>query len=475
MADEEFVYDAANEAVIIGAAVADAEARKRLVHTLGADEFLVGRHAAIWRALRGLTDTGLEYTPEAARKFLEREGGDSGASEYLGGIERDAEVPENLEWHTELMRWDATRARTLKGPVPELLRSLRDPKAVQGDVLGAARAVARALEGSGRRFMRRREELYRQYRAEIAARRVARNVFPLGAPAFDENLTEGFSPGRTTVTAGLPGAGKSTVWMAFAILLARQGRRPLYCAWEMEPESLIDVGVAHMTGIELRRIVQGDLDDEAAHRVDKATRWITSKVAFMENPFFARDTTRKPSNDRNLDVLEGYLAEAGCDVAIYDLWERMLPWRRPDDVSGALYRMQAMHKEYAVHGVIVQQLLLKDVEKRADKRPTRESIKGTGGYVEVADFILGVHRDAQFKAVDDTSVETICLKQRKGKANWSIRWRWDGERCRVDSPEEIPFDPGLEAAVEAGDIGRIVKDVKDLKTGRGRRKIGRRE
>jgi len=39
----------------------------------------------------------------------------------------------------------------------------------------------------------------------------------------------------------------------------------------------------------------------------------------------------------------------------------------------------------------------------------------------------------------------------------------------------VPFDPGLEAVAEAGDIGRAVKDLKGIRSGKGRQKVGRRE
>lgn len=464
-----FIYDAANEILVLQAAIADAEIRRKLVHRLSPDEFLVPVHAPIWKALRVLSDKALDYSEDTIRRLVLDEGADEEAATYIAELVPG--VPPNLDWHLETMAWDATRARVLKGPVPELLSVLKDPKATPGDVTSAARAIGKALEGGGRRFMRRPEELYRNYRAEIAARRAHRNVFPLGATPFDKNLSEGFAPGRTTVTAGLPGAGKSTVWFAFAILLVKLGRKVLYGAWEMDPESLLDVGVAHMTGLPLTRIIQGELADHETDRVNKAARWIASRIRFMDNAFFAEQGKgKKPSNERNLDILEGYLAESGCDVVIYDLWQRMLPWRKPDDVEGALYRLQHIHREYGIHGVVVHQLLLKDVEKRADKRPTRESIKGTGAYTEVADLVIGIYRPAQFKAVEDNTVETICLKQRKGRANWSIRWKWDGATCYVGDPEEIPYDPGLENSAELGDISAIAIG------GRGRKqKIGSRE
>lgn len=480
--EEEFYYDAANEQVVIQAAILSKQRRKALVHQLSSDEFLVPRHSLIWKALRAVEDQGLDYSNEIMTRMMRDEGGDDAALEYLAQLEEDLpDRVDNLEWHVGTLQWDATRARALKTSIPELIKAVKDPKATPNDVHASTRAVSRALEGGGRRHIHRPEVLYRNYRAELAARRAKRNVYPLGFDVFDHKLTEGFMPGRTTVVAGVPGSGKSTVMAAWTIFLAQLGRRPLYCCWEMEPESMIDVMCSFMTGVTLRQIVQGELSDKDAKRVDKASKWILSKIRFMGLPFFdelRRGDKKKPSNDRNLDILEGYIAESGCDVAVYDVWERMLFWLDPSDVSRALIRMQDLHKEYAVQGVIVQHLRLKDVEARSDKRPTRESIKGTGTYTEVADQIYGIHRDAQFKKVEDNTVETINMKQRKGESNWSIRWAWDGARCYVGDPEEVPYDPGLESAVEVGDIGGIKTGGKGKggdNKGKRSSRVGRRD
>jgi replicative DNA helicase len=461
----EFVVDAVNEILVLSAAKSDTDPklRKRLVHQLSSDQFFVPMHGIIWRALREIADRALVLSPDVARQFILANGGDSEAADYFDSLASD--VSENLDFHIETLQWDATRAGVIKGAVPKIIQALQDPKATQDEVMTAARSLARSLEGGARRYMARPAETYNDYLAEIAARRIKRNLFPLGAAPFDKNLTEGFMPGRTTVTAGLSGAGKSTVWIAFAIMLAKLGRRVLWCCWEMDKKSVLDVAVTHMTRLNLRDVVQGKLSDEDTKRVAQATKWLVQHISFMDNPFIGSDESKKPSNARNLDVLEGYLSESGCHVAIYDLWERMLAWTKPDDVTKALYRMQHIHKEYGLHGVIVQQLRLKDVENRADKRPTREAIKGVGSFVEVADLIFGIHREGQFKNVEDCFSETICLKQRKGVANWSIRWNWDGAKCGVYSPIEVPYDPGLENAAEIGDIGGV-KASPDSKIGR---------
>lgn len=468
---EEITYDSTNERVVICAQVASRQVRKTLVRSIAPDEMLVPEHVVMQRALRVMEEHGLEYDGQVFRRIIADEGVpvDDG---YIASIEADATVPENLEWHVETLRWDATRARIITGPVPELFRTLKDPKAGPDVLTSAARAVLRAVEGGaqGRRFARRPDELNRSYKAELAARIAAGNFYPSGYGAIDAKLVEGFMPKRTSLVVGLSGSGKST-WTADLVQqLAQGGRRVLMGAWEMGTESIIDVMVAQRCRISIERIVQGDLSPDEVADVGEAIDWLTEHIQFMDNAFFSIDGGKgRPSNDRSLDVWEGYIAESGCDVVVSDLWERCLIDLSYDGVTKALYRQQNMHERYNVHGVMVHQLKLKEVETRPDKRPTRESVKGSGAFVEVADLLWGVHRDAQFKRIEDDSLEVICLKQRKGKAFWSVRFDWQGDMGLITGGEEVPYDPGLEASREFGDVGDIKVDQPR------RRKPSRRE
>lgn len=458
------VYDAANEALVLRAAIAlalDPEETARaafraLVHSLADDEFLVPANCAIWRVLRQLSQRGLEYTPETVRQLLTHETAPV-SEEYIVELESTSTVAQNLDWHVQTLRWDATRARVLRNALPGLVADLKDPRVTVEHAVGSARSVLRALEGgSGRRFVRRPEEMASAYSAALQKRKERGAVWGCGFDSVDHLLSEGFQPGNTAVIAGLSGSGKSTFAAKLALNFVRLGRKPFVCAWEMGGESIIDVMVAQLTGIALDVLVKGIWTDDEEKRIEKANRYINSKILFMENAFFgqvAEEKKRGRTNDRNLDILEGYIAESGCDEIIMDLWDRILADQSPDAVTDALYRQQHMHREYNVHGTLLVQLRLKDVEKRADKRPTRESIKGVGTFVEVPDLILGIHRDAQFKDVPDNTLEAICLKQRKGRANWAVRFSFDGEVCQISGGEQVPYNPGLESAPEYGEIG----------------------
>lgn len=475
---KEITFDAGNEQVVIRAAMADATRRKALVHGLSDSEFLVTAHSSLWRAMRALTDRGLDYSPATIRQLLATEGSPID-EEYIAELEQTAAVPHNLDWHVETMRWDATRARVLRETLPSLVKELEDGRAAPDDAVGAARSIVKALEGGGgRRFIHRPAELSRSYKAELRERRKGTSFWPSGMHAMDEKLTEGLMPRRLMVVTGLPSSGKSTWTSNLALQLAKAGRRVLMCAWEMPSHSTLDVMVCGLLGlsgkpINLKQLVQGKLTEEDHQRAEQAADWIVKRVRFMDNAFFTKISNGKRSNDRNLDILEGYIAEAGCDEVVMDLWERCLVDLSPDAVALALYRQQAMAQEYNFHAIVVQQLRSKDVEKRSDKRPTRESIKGTGAYTEVPDLIFGIHRDAQFKAVPDDSIEAICLKQRKGDLNWAVRFDWDGATCSVKGGVEVAYDPGLDSGSE---LGEVVSDVSKIRSSPARSsKLGRRD
>lgn len=462
---EEVVFDATNESVVLGAAIVDDERRKSLVRAISPDEFLIPEHATVWRALRVMVDRNLSFEAETFRRLVLDESPDYDPA-TLQQLVADASSSANLDWHVETLRWDAARARVLRGPVNELLKCLKDQKAVPDSVASAARSVLRSVEGGyARKYIRRPEELSRSYKADLAARRATGNFYSSGFDAMDARLVEGSAPGKVEVWVGLSGSGKSTFVANKAIAQAKQGRRVMVGAWEMGSMSMLDVMLSSACRIELERVVQGNLDDDEFQRVSYMTDWLTTRIKFMDNAFFdasIRGPGVKPDNNRALDVLEGYISESGCDVIVMDLWERCLPDLSYSGVTQALYRQQLMAQEYNFNAVIVHQLLLKDVEKRVDKRPTREGIKGTGAYTEVADQIFGVHREAQFKAVPDDSLEVICLKQRKGKANWAVRFDWDGSRSLISNGVEVAYDPGLESAAQFGDLA----EVSEIKTRR---------
>jgi len=190
---------------------------------------------------------------------------------------------------------------------------------------------------------------------------------------------------------------------------------------------------------------------------------IAERIAFLAMPF-RRKSGEKPNNDRNLDILHGYIADSGCEVFIADLWKRLLRDASPEAEEDALIRQQSMAEETRTHGILLQQQRLKDVEQREDKRPTREGIKGSGAWIEVPDTIIGVHRPALWKRMDDNKLEGIVLKQRYGKWPLAVEFDWDAERGSITGGRPIDYD-------RPGEVTELDSDFLGQRRG-GRKRVG---
>ncbi len=237
-------------------------------------------------------------------------------------------------------------------------------------------------------------------------------------------------------------SGKTTYVCNIVLGIARQRRRVLVGAWEVGSGMNLEMLAAISLGYSRSALLEGRLDEEMLDKIQKQMAVIGRWVSFFDLPFHKErfEGSSRPSNERNLDIVAGYVADSGCDVFVADLWKRCLVRTDPDDEEHALTRQQAIFEELCVHGIIVHQQRFKDIELRHDKKPTREGNKGSGAYVEVADTMIGTHRPSMFKNVPDNHLEACVLKQRFGRAPLSVEHIWDGDRGLISGGRSIPYE-----------------------------------
>jgi len=289
-------------------------------------------------------------------------------------------------------------------------------------------------------------QLVREQHAKIMSRKTDRACYPYGIEGLDCNekgewrLVPGAAPGKVTVLTGVSGGGKSTVAALMALGLARQGRRVLFGAWEMGDGTTLELLALQSLGWSRTLFATGLVTDEEAEQHRVRMESIAGWVRFWKMPFGV-DRGVRWSNDSALDAVHAAMADSGCEVAIFDLWKRCLVDTSPDAEEHALVRQQAIAEETKCHVILVQQQRLKDVETRPDKRPTREGIKGSAAWVEVADTILGVHDQSLFKRVDQTTLELLVLKQRFGRWPLAVEFDWTPDVGQICNGRSVDYDP----------------------------------
>lgn len=456
----EIPHDPVNEQILLLAARGDSEVRERLVTRLRPDSFLVREHIEWWLVMSELTRRKLDYSPETVRQ-LSAGKVDPAYLETLAA-DRGDYVPPNLDHHVTMLEWDKCRVDTVRGPISHLLETLKDPVADPLQVRTLAQAVAVSLQrGSTSTLLRDGAAVVGTAMVELRSRR-QKACYPYGIDGLDEDtetgqwrMIPGTAPGKVTVVTAVPGSGKSAFAARCALAQANAGRRVLFGAWEPGDEDTLMLLAAMELGWSRYNLSTGIGIGEAEERIlEETMARLAQNIRFMGVPGMApaashRARGERASNERALDQIHAMILDTGADVAIFDLWKRCLRQIDPEEEEQALVRQQTILAQTKCHGILLQQQRLKDIEGRPDKRPTREGIKGSGAWVEVADTIIGVHRPALWKPVDDVVLEIDVLKQRWGKWPLAVEFEWDPDKASFGAGKTVPYDQpgGTEAAL----------------------------
>lgn len=437
-------HDAMNEQILLAAAIVDDAARGELSR-IAADNFFGDGHPEAWAAMLECVRRKLKPTPATLRQLA----GGAVNERYLEQlVSLRPAAPPNLRHHVAALEWDRARAESVRGPIKELLRTLQDPSTDPERVRALARAVEGSFRGHGRRlkYLHDPAQLVRDQMKEVRARRRRRACYPYGIEGLDMGdngvwrMVPGSAPGQVTVVTGVPGSGKSTTVARMVLAWVVAQRRVLYAAWEMQGGLTLELLATMSLGWSRYDVTTGNLTDEQEDRLEAEMARLSAWVRFWKLPW-GREPGKKWTNDSALDDVHGHVADSGCEVGVFDLFKRCLRSTRPDEEESALIRAQTIADETRTHFVLVQQQRMKDIEQRPDKRPTREGIKGSGAWTEVADTIIGVHRPALWKNIDDDVLELDVLKQRYGRWPIAVEFEWDGERGSLTNGTEVDYDP----------------------------------
>lgn len=470
--------DPVNEQAIIAALIADPELRKRAPKLFPAEAMYSEKNRAIVNAIYEAGRRGLPYD-EAT---LARLGGDDFDLALLQTIREqrpDAPAPETFDFLLDTLLWDWHLAQVARGPVESLLEAIQNPKEERERVRALARQVGLAFEGAvgSARYLRDPKEVVREMMEDVRRRVDGEAHFPFGVDGLDyfedgeKRLRPGAAPGLITMVTSITGGGKTTTIGHLCLGLARQRRRVLFGAWEvlapMTLELLATLSLEWsrsrlLDGRTNRAKQPGDTGHEKLSReevvlLEERAHAISGYVGFMKNPVRHRtERARRATNRDNLEVVADHIVQSGCAVFIADLFQRILVETRPEDEQEALYLAQTHAEELRVHDIFAHQQRHKDVESRADKKPTREGIKGSGAWLDVCSTVIAPHIPAKWKRVPDETIEYYILKQRFGPWPLGVEMDWDPDKGQISGGRSISYDQGGgETSDDATGIGPI--------------------
>lgn len=418
-------FNVQNEQVIVSSLLKDAAARSLWCPQLEPDEFVGSRHRVLLSVAREMDRQGLEYAEDTVEVLAD--GQEYGGVKYLRELMEAYELNPNLPVHVERLRKDTRRHAHLLAL--HRAQQLAEDPAVPEEELEAALHNARLLLSptTEKRPKRGREiidgYLYRLYNRP--------GLFPIHFKAVDERLVAGLAPKKVSVVAGRPGMGKSTFCANIVLRQARRKRKTLVLPVERGEDSLIDGMICARLRWPLEKIVKDpkNLGPDDRAMLEKG----------LEDLF--NDECIEIYDQRwTLDEMESKLVNGDYSLVLVDLWEKLLKNLEASRIAEALNRTQSIaHRARRGEGahIMIFHQVRRGTEKAKNHRPTLEMLKNSGGYEEVADLILLLHREKYYEpTLDRDVIEVHCAKQTQGATGWAVGYEFHGAESRVGA--EVP-------------------------------------
>lgn len=413
-----------NEQIVLSAMMKSMEVMIRLCAILNPGMFIDsdGRHATIFIVLCEMVERRLAFDLETFEQLAT--GRKYGGREYIKAlVDAFPEGQSNLDHHVEQMRVDTLKAGALKGPVQNLVDLCGDPTSGLADVRSAIQVLNTEFSGSATDGILRGEALREKYQRRLNSRIRESSFVSTGMPALDKYLTGGLSRPAISVWTGQTGMGKSTLaWNVADYAANKLELSVVYFSFEMTAEALLDAMACARTGLPLAKVIRyaHKMPRKEIKAIRNAVRDITrnGKLAIRERRIRLRD-------------LPGVLADVRPQLAIFDLWERMIPAPNNEAITEGLGEMEDLTKEYDFHAFILQQQR-RVSEKVPHQRPTLGGLKNSGGYAEFADLVGGLYREKWFRPETPKDVlEIQIMKQKRGEGGAFACVEFDAAHGRV--------------------------------------------
>lgn len=446
-------YDVVAEQVVIASALTDDAHRAEALSVLRAVDFQGPRHQVIWRSVERCVGDGVYIDVQSVAASAE---GDFGGFEYLKHLFALGTSNDELRQAMFRIKEDSLRMRA-RNELAQYGGLLADRTVTYSDCLfelDAIRARLGSLPSAGGY-----EDHGSKYLAQLAARRTdGGSVFvPTGIDALDGYLTEGFAPGSTTLVAGRTRIGKTFLLVD---LLMRQLKRQtpprvLFVACEKDVSYISSMMISNATGIELYRLLKYPQHlsvEEIAEIEWAAKRFVSSPyLRLIDSPFKDVEASHRGGNDALNARMKELLSESEYDIAFWDLLERGFTDRSPQAIKRALVRHQEYSMATGTHNVISHQLSRgsEDRTKVKSRRPQLTDLKDSGGWEEVMDLVLLIHREKVYKPfMPKDDMEIVIAKQKMGADGIKIMapflpWCCAIGRSRVSGGDDSDRSVGL--------------------------------
>lgn len=418
------------ERSLLGALLTEPERIPDVSAVVNATDFHVPHHAALYRLLGSLWKAGetVDLVTVPMRITSDRTADRYGGIGYVVDLPSACPSPQAAPSYAKAVRDSAIRRRLLELSEQLAERSTSGDLDVSDVVAGVTMALGRLHDGQG--HAHGIDEVFDEVLG--AMDRVHRGDEPpalsTGYGSLDDALGGGLRPGELTILAARPGMGKTAVSMNIACMAASLGPVGVF-SMEMPRQQLVSRLIPMFSGVPLDRVVDArKLSGCDWGRVVDARDQVAALQLVIDDTPALRLA--------ELQTRARAMVARGARLIVVDYLGKLHVDGRDQvrEIGRNVSGLKDLARAERVPVVCLAQLN-RDVEKRANKRPTMSDLRDSGEVEQEADAVVFVYREAVYDtAADPVALELIIAKARMGRLG-TVRMSWNGPMQLVNEEE----------------------------------------
>ena len=401
----ELPYNAQAEQAVLGSALLSRECLYNVFSLLNEDDFFLGKHQLIYRAIRNLFDKQtpvdvLTVTEELMNmKELETIGG----VEYLQQCSDAMVALSSIDYYIGIVNDQAVLRRLIQSCRDIDSKFLSDEITDVNDfILQSETAIKEATEKRRISDFHKVKDVSERVKLTIDTPKEVKTDGVSGlTTGFDKlnSITQGFQAGDMIIVAARPSVGKTALALNFAYRAANRTNKPVAIfSLEMPAEALVRRLIGAESSVSLTKISTGSLVGMDRAKVSSAI----SKISSL--PIYIDDSPNVKLMDIIAKSRKLAASEPDLGLIIVDYLGLVTTGStskgsdsRQEEVRKTSLALKALARELKVPIIVVSQLS-RDVEKRGEnKRPILSDLRDSGSIEQDADVVMLLYREDYYK------------------------------------------------------------------------------
>ena len=403
-APRELPYNEQAEQAVLGSALLSRECLFNVFSSLNEEDFFLGKHQLIYRAIRNLFDKEsavdvLTVTEELMNmKELETIGG----VEYLQQCSDAMVALSSIDYYINIVNDQAVLRRLIQSCRDIDHKFLNDEISdVNGFIADSETLLKDACEKRRVSEFQKAETIAERVKMSIETPKEIKTDGVNGlTTGFDSinRITQGFHAGDMIIVAARPSVGKTALAINFAYRAANRTNKPVAIfSLEMPAEQLITRLIGTESSVSLSKITTGNLLGVDRAKVANAISKIGSLPIYIDDSpngklmdIIAKSRKLQANNpDLGLIIIDYLgLVSSGSSRSSDS---------RQEEVRKASLALKALARELKVPVIVVSQLS-RSVEQRGEnKRPILSDLRDSGSIEQDADVVMLLYREDYYK------------------------------------------------------------------------------